>query len=69
MLKDMIIQQQTQTLNMKYLNSTTEYKKVGGKVYEITKKEVDISSIDNDIIRERNTKDNEIGKLEVIKSL
>lgn len=54
---------------MKYLDQTIEYKKVDGKIYEITKKEVDISSLDNDILREQNTRDNEIGRLKTIKKL
>tara|TARA_Y100000310_G_C20231237_1_gene600344 strand:+ start:426 stop:596 length:171 start_codon:yes stop_codon:yes gene_type:complete len=48
---------------MKYIDQTTTYKKKGKKIYEVIEKEIDISSLDNDIIRIERKRDSEYQKL------
>ena len=48
---------------MNYKNEKITYKKENGKLYEIIKKEIDISSLDNDILKIENRRDNEYNRL------
>lgn len=48
---------------MKYLNQAITYIKKDGKIYEIIEKEIDLSSLDNDIIEIKNNRDSEYLKM------